>query len=271
MQVAIPNVGVVNYDEKVPGSPQYRFANGMSQATRTFTCDWGSRRDLIPYLLGYPKIINAQLANGDKYTYISRILPDEIPDFLVPGKDESWLFASQVMSCLGKGETGKYDAFGMAEYQDCEFSLIYEPRTFKILDDQSTFNAAIGFPDESLLVRYVTRVQKPSAEFIQLPRGSMSWVDGARNGNPAGPTRVDYASARLLPSTEITYTWHEVPFIPQAAGQFVGCLNRYPFTDNSLLDPDGNPTTFPPGTLLLLAAEIKPYRNAAGVFVQDIS
>lgn len=262
----IPGFKQFVYNEKVPGSPSYSFANGMSRVERTFTAAWNDRIALQRFILGYP---SHQTVGGQRY--VTRYIPDAIPDFVDPNRGTNkWLYALSVVRMMGKGETGLYDKYGIAQYQEVEATFAYESRTYNICTDQDTLAAVpVGtgtataiVPDESLLLRYVTAFQKPSAEFIQLPRGTMHWVDGLKSKGNNG-TSVDFASARLIPSVEIALTWHEVPFQPAAATKLVGYVNGLPFKINN--------TTYDMGTLLLLGADIKPYRTAAGAFVQDIT
>lgn len=288
MQLQLPGIPAITYNEKSTGSPVYSFMNGQSHVERTFICDWKDRVTLVQGLLGYPLIVN-----GLKGSWIQRQLPDALPDFTVPNiavgaPGDTWLYAASVIRGIGIGETGTYDANGIAQYQKFEVTIAYEPRTFKLLpDEELPVNPNTGVRDEGSLARYVTRTIKPSAEFIQIPKGHMFWNDGVRvdsKGKPTAdlsgkPAPVEYGVARLLPSVELAYTWHEVPFIPDAITMaaptdnasglsFIGCLNHYSWTDGPADNPASN--TYNPGTLLLLSAEVKPYRSAAGVFVNDI-
>jgi hypothetical protein len=115
-------------------------------------------------------------------------------------------------------------------------------------------------PYDFYMTRYVTRTVRPVIEYLALPRGLMRWVEPLAPGQK--PTVVDYASAVAMPSMEIIYTWHQVPFIPEAVYTHVGKVNEQDFYDGHQV--------FRAGTLLLLGSEIRPYRTAAGKFVVDV-
>lgn len=298
-QISVPNnIGTVSYDEMAETSPQYQFAAGASRVERTYRIRWEDRNRFVPAILGFPYIVNntSFSENDFERAYISRWLPDIIKEITDPSAGgEQWLYASSITRMQGMGAIGTYDSLGVAQYKFASVTVAYEPRTYKIISDEDmalfatndvwnnndgSFNVLFAQPFEADLRRYVTKMQKPSAEFIALPRGSMWWfepvnfnADGTRIVTPlpglrsaAKGARVDFATARLVPSTEITYVWHEVPFLPDALNQgYVGSVNYTDFVD------DDRDITYPAGTLLLLSSEIKPYRTAAGAFVNDIT
>lgn len=278
--------GTVDYEERAEGSPTFSYSSGASRAERTFRVPWAKKDAFVRGMLGFPRIKNTKPGQPDNIAYVSRALPQPFPGVKDPNGDEEWLYATAVTRLEGAGPLGTLDDSGVTEYEYAIVTVQYESLTYKLMTDEELDEAALGpgFPDESYLLRYVTRVTKPSAEYVTLPRGAMRWylpedpdyVAGAaadRAASRAGAARtakmpsVDFANARLVPSTEIVYTWHQVPFIPKAieAGTktYVGCVNKNAFGDQH--------RNYAPGTLLLLSAELKPYRTGAGAFVHDIA
>jgi hypothetical protein len=145
--------------------------------------------------------------------------------------------------------------------------------------------------------RYITKTRRPSADYVTIPRQAMRWVPEAparyqfadgptgdqayvnaitifnQETQPGGAVPVDYATAMLIPSMELQYVWHEVPFIPAAARKFVGYVNWATVDDGSGTGtaPGADSGIYGPETLLLLSADIKPYRHGSGKFVYDIT
>jgi len=268
-QIEVPGQGVATYSEIPEGSPVYTLANGTTRVDRTFRVDWDKRELFCRGVLGFPKIKNTKddPDAADNVAYITRFNPQAMPNFKDPTGSENWLYAVGVSRMVGAGPRGVYDDSGVARYQYALVTVQYESLTYKVLEDDELIATAesAGYPnvlpiaDESTLLRYVTRVTKPSAEYITLPRGIMYWFLPGASPMP----KVDFANARLVPSQEITYTWHQVPFQPAAATSHIGSVNLLPFRDSN--------KTYNPGTLLLLSAEMKPYRTAVGAFVNDVT
>lgn len=289
--------GTCLYREDCERSPAMTFSNGQSRVERTFIAEWDKLDVFVAAILGYPKLKAepehlASSANDTRYLkrahYISRVVPDSLKwpqsagsrlskDEVDDGeldKSATWLFASGIVRIDPLEPKGSISSTtGMPSYNWARVVVAYEPLTYKIRSDDDLMKG-IGpdavirdyvwekGPVEFWLRRYVTKTVRPTVEYIALPRGSKKWVvtDASLRTNLG--TTVSYASAVLTPSTEIVYTWHQVPFFPQAVKHHIGSVNLYPFKDHN--------TLYPAGTLLLLGCEIKPYRMASGKFVLDI-
>lgn len=259
----IDGVGTVDYDEVPEGSPSYTLANGTSRVDRTFRVAWNKRELFCKGMIGFPRIANTAPGTAENFAYVSRVLPQAFPGFRDPTGSEEWLYATAISRLVGVGPTGGYDAEGVADYRFAMITVQYESLTYKLLtdDELQASNATTDYPDESYMLRFITRVTKPSAEYITLPRGVMYWYLPKEPGGTM--PKVDFANARIVPSMEVVYTWHQVPFVPPAVRTHIGSVNSTDFGDRE--------RNYRPGTLLLLAVELKPYRTAVGAFVHDIT
>ncbi len=189
-----------------------------------------------------------------------------------------WLYARSIARMEGLEPLAVTDPItGVPEYNFALVTVRYESVTFIILTDQQTglennpsygtpaFNGEVFPAYEYGLKRYITRTSRPVMEYLALPRGRMHWTDWrdkALGDATADRGTVDYASAVPTPSTELIWSWHGVPFVPEAAFTHVGKLNLYDFDDGVRV--------YRAGTLLLLGCELRPYRQATGNFVVDV-
>lgn len=275
----VPGYPAFQYEELAENSPTYTLGRGNSRVERTFLVPWEHRSTFAKGMLGFCKIRNVEGKAPPYDSYIFRHPPmaildmldpaDDIPAVYIPELDwyrepqGKWLYATSVSRMQGLTPTGQYDPLTeVPEYEHALVSVVFESLTYKVQDDtdcrQVGGNLLLGYPYEWEMSRYVTRVMKPTAEFLALPRGQRRWVDGTAN-----PPLVDFATAFLVPSVEIVYTWHEVPFIPEATRRCLGMVNHGTFSDGE--------HSYPPGTLLLVGCDIKPYRTGAGKFVHDVT
>ncbi len=284
----MPTINGIAYTESDNGSPSYTFGPGNTRVEKTYRVSWNDRVEFVRAILGYSKIGNRTDPLDHRKTYVSRFIPHSIADFISPvGVDfrnrpttPIWLYATNVTRFNGVGPIGTYDPIGQTpRYTWAMITVMYESLTYRVrsnndmLLDDINEQVAIGVPedaaianayiDESKLTRNVTHVLKPSAEFLQLPRGYMKIVDYAVG--PTFRTGPGVGTIRLVSSIEIIYTWHAVPFVPDVllGGKMVGRVNGTAFTDGI--------TTYNPGTLLLLSVDMKPYRGAVGNFVHDFT
>lgn len=259
----------VQYDELSEGSPMYAFANGASRCERTYLCRWEDRDAFVKLLVGFSRISNVQGGVAPFDTYVLRKIPDGCPDITSPSTEttRTWLWCTQVSQVRGVEPLGYNDPITQVPvYQYALVTAVYEGLTYKVVHDADMpLNVPDGAdpidkPYEWYCNRYVTRVIRPHVEYIALARGKFSWVPVAGEAGSGGP--VDYASSVLQSSKEIVYTWHQVPFVPEAARTYIGTVNRYTFYDST--------ESYDPGTLMYTHCEIKPYRAASGGFVHDI-
>lgn len=259
------------YEEstKNPPSPEYTFSPGGNRARRTIEFAWDRRDDAVKMFTGFPVIKTDAL--GRKY--VSRSVPEKLDDFTggnVLGIRSGHLWATQVERMEGVAPTGFYDQFGVAEYQRCRMTLVYESVTFGVKTDnqlitqdfdRTLVGPVLATPDESTCERFVTLALKPAAEFISIGRGVHFWLS---DGLP-----VDFASSRMLQFIELHLIWRQVPVIPAACATHVGCVNSKRFIVGS--NNEYQRVTFEPETLLLLAADTVRYRLPSGYSVFDVT
>jgi hypothetical protein len=136
-------------------------------------------------------------------------------------------------------------------YKQARVTINYESLGFPVRNDDSMPTIDGGFPDESSLQRYVTRVFVPATDFFQLPYGAYSWVSDNQ------PTAQTFG--RMISRLDTVYTYHAVPGVPLAVFTHLGKLN------NAIFDGVG------PETMYLTAIEMVPYRDASGQRVFDFN
>lgn len=255
----------LHYDEVVKNtpSPEYFLLPGAARARRTLDVPWDRLSDAIKMFLGFPVV----QTGGPDGKYIRRNIPDQLRSIRTPGFEAGaeipYMFASQIERVEPIGATGFYDTYDIATYQKARLYIIYEAPTYPIrvdTDDKVVSLTDPEFPDESRLNRYVTPTHKPSAEFLNLPRGTIfKWVDGKKGG-------VDFATNVIIPSVEIQLNWHQVPLLestadglPTATKTHIGKVNKRIFLDR------------PVGTLLLAGLDTRRYKLATGTVVHDIN
>lgn len=221
-----------------------------------------------------------------------------------------WLYATTVESVSGERLLGQInlpsqdpdtglnlldDSVAGTFYKFARVVIGFEPLPYRVYDDAELlargFQDDWGLPAEYLLARYVTRHVAPSAEYLTLPYGQLRYVDGTSNKIKSKQTKEDVltygtpcvnGAGRIISTTELQYTWHQVPFIPEASYSLIGSVNDAPFGDYSpslsavpvagpILDRDTFPKIFPAGTLLLTGVDIKTYRYLNGQFLCDVT
>jgi hypothetical protein len=297
------NLQPVGYTER-PGSPQESYVNNEGKVTRVFDVRWDSRGLFYDSLLGY-----SQVAYNRGQPYVSRVPPITYFD---DQTNEPWLYATSIERVEGVGfpsstfQRGQtlVDNNNIYQYEIARITVGYQALTYRVMDDKRMLNQATliddvdgvtyaipaatdayGNPDESSLLRYVSRHIQPNTEYLRLPGGQMKWATNTSGGN----TNVSSGAlgmGKIISTAEIQYTWHQVPIIPDHIYKYVGCVNNdgYLTSQGTLLDmPTGpppfsdncpgldQPRNFAPGTLLLTGIELKPYRQITGHYAYDIT
>jgi hypothetical protein len=280
-------------------------------AKRMLDVQWGYNKAFIDYMLGY----STTVLKGTT-PFLSRKLPHQHPRF-------PWLYATScaMVHAMGaitndprctltnpdgsfvQNEDGSpyiapmiyYFANDPNNYADglARYEVTYRPRDYELREDSE-----IGNPFDELN-RYVTRDSVYAISSLPVPStsGGLKFV-GLPAGNNGIPDSI--AGQLLLPVTELTYVWHEVPDVPETAiGNCVGRVNDEAFDppydlstgtratdfshptqmvggtpDASWLDfqgaQGGNISTtfvrpgYGPETLLMQAPEKKRYRTITG-------
>lgn len=259
----LPNNGGT-FVERVPGSPNEGFASDRSYATRIFDVPWAARQKAIQAILGYPKAQTA--ADGTKF--VSRVTPAYHPDYLRTSDNRPFLYATKVSRAQDVGFRGK-SAADVSQYELCRLTVEYESLSYDVLQDQEMHSQPV---DESIWTRYVTIRGQPAAEYLTI-NSSNANSSGFKyvTGSLAGQFIVQ-GLGKIIPKINLQCTWHQLPqaSIPgrafnltlNAAGAIettMGCVNNATFNN------------YPKGTLLLLAAEVKPCLSPIGDRIFDVT
>jgi hypothetical protein len=253
------------------GSPNWSFENDASSATLDIYIQYEDLNDGKLGFLGYPLV-----ETDEDSSYLSRNIPDWMAD-VTDSQGNVYLFATK-MTAMGIGIPDDVDEVGTHNeltdtpiYEAWKCQINYETLTYDILDDDEMEDAGYvddyGNPDESYLVRYVTKVVGPSAEYLTLPTGGFSFVVPGFSG--AAPV-VQGGPGKIVCNFDLSLTWHMIPksAVPSAV------VN--PDTENPAIDlslgkvNDSLWNGFPTGTLLMVGAAIKPIRSTAGDRLYDL-
>jgi hypothetical protein len=160
---------------------------------------------------------------------------------------------------------GYFDSSGGAgDTQSCVVKLSYGYLDWEVRTDQDLAGIQAN---KGELERWVIRESDPSAGFLPLPQGAISWVR-----NPAGPPEVQ--SGATIPETaaniiifreELTYTHVDLPDPPYAAAKAcTGAVNSVAF------DGARGWPVYDPGTLLYQGMKRKRHRSPAGRICWDV-
>lgn len=172
----------------------------------------------------------------------------------------------------------------VGDFYAAEVTIVYGSLPYRLLTDEALSNEVTTAdlatfpqplddlpPREYSLRRYVNRVGAPSAKHVQFPSGVLKWEgvglpknftypDGTSSGAVEVKLRATQTAGRMIPYTDVVYTWYQVPGIPKAVFTgAIGKVNRFAFDD------------FDPETLLLTAVELTPHRMITGERAFDIA
>ncbi|HYE78137.1 MAG TPA: hypothetical protein VEI97_09130 [bacterium] len=289
-----PIIGNIQYRE-CKGSPQESYSGDAVRVRRVFETPWADRWLFVVGMMGWNEktAVGASTtvnSNGHRVYALNRYMPDV---YCPSGHIKTRLIPTALESVEGLGVMGSEEGVGdsayveAATYEVARVTLNYETATFPVLPDAPTdsvtdpstnqshtyesdlirpgFNANDIAPHASPH-RYITRFVLPNAEALTLPHGSFQWIttvtiDGAgkeeHTVTPGDPVLGSHTY--IVPTSEVHYVWHRVPGRPSAIGQLLGTVNNSTFDE------------YPRGTLLLLAAEFKPYRWVDGSRYCDVT
>lgn len=260
-ELFVPGIGAIRYHE-VARSQEESCINGQPRATRTFdVVEWQHRWPFIREMVGYPSLAPLVAVPVDPVDYgLFRKTPDPYPVANVKG---NWfMFATDVVEMMGYSPRGWNVDYRYGLYRHARIKLGYSVRTYPILKDDEMSQHGLGYPDESTLRRYVTRVVQPAAERLQLSRGAYVWgstVQTPEAGMNGRPSIIDYPLSRTFRYLDYVYTWHEVPGLPREVGSLIDGVNQFLFDHRC------------PETMHFIAAEIFIRRLPAGDRVYDLS
>lgn len=241
---------------EVEGYKETFTADGEQQAIRVFDVNWYTRKAFVDWVLGYTE----SLPDSSIYR-LSRTIPAQHPEY-------PWMYASSIelVSGIGKhrenphivvrdgnnnivtdvwlGQVNDRIPVSMIAYDDSEglaglarYSVVYRPRDYTILtDDDMTASGWAG----NELSRYVSRTVTYAITTLPIPANTLQFTEG-----PYNTRRIPEAGVRLFPTKELTYTWHQVPDVPDGAiSDAQGLVNDGNF------DGLGGAPTYPAETLL---------------------
>ncbi len=255
--ITFSGIGEVQFREN-KGSPKesYNPSAGF-KVTRSFQVPWADRWRFCQGMLGSTsRMATGAFDSRNKPIFqVRRKLPVAYPAYpLSSGK----LYPVSVDSIEGVSPQD-FDDNDVYVYERANITLSYESVTYNLLEDGEidVFASLLAVnPSEATTQRFVTRIYQPSAEALTLPHGSFKWVgEGSEQTN----IPVLGSHAIIISTAEVHYIWHAVPGRPSALKTHLGTVN------NAIFD------NFAAGTLLLLAAEYKPYREITGKRVADIT
>ena len=243
----------IEYTEIWPGSPKEKWANDGVSVTRRFKVAWDSRHEFCKLLVGYPKLMGSG-ANA----YVSRVTPDY---YAIAGSETDSCYCTSA-EVEGHGtpddDEGQEDvAFpvrtttdeaGVCLYKIAVIQATYESLDYDILEDEDVNNTEVN------LDRYVVEHEKPSVEYLTFVKGSWAFKTGT-----SPPPVVSFPIPKTQASKEITWIWKHVPMIPSSVDTAPGTVNDATFAG------------YAAGTLLCLAADVKPIRSATGGRIYDIA
>ncbi len=260
-----------------PCSPRIRFENDRTTAVRTIECAWGDYFDLGQGIIG-----DSFVDTGDPFTdnntvlhagrkFISRYIPWGFP--YLNGSSQRYLWASSV-EVEGRGvPTGQIQIGGdgndaVALYKNARLTVHFDTRMYDIMPDVRLRVLTDGTMDESTLIRYVTKIYRPQGEFLVLEGSAYYYAGLSVDG---GPRALSRGVNKTIVSYNLALTWH---FIPEDG---VPSIFVNPTAPNLAIDKclgRVNDATFHgcrQGTLLLMAAELKPQISAFGNRLYDIT
>ena len=275
------------------------------ECVRYYKVPWGVKEDFKQWALGYSYNVAGTLR---------RVTPINHP--LMP-----WLFCQRVELDQRWGALGK-DQLALAKGEDLPAYYNNDPTVggYGFAGYKCTFRnltwivrsdieqATKGSQPLSEINRYVTRSEKMALQGQLIPQGNQLVFDDQALQNPQLPIEVrnligtaisSSGIQKLYPTKEVTYTWHEVPDVPEEAIlACVGHVNQDVFDPPwvtaaqpnqqppRLFDANGKPlpppqggfvvpgglyvggaltnSGYPAGTLLMLAPDKEMHLNACG-------
>ena len=276
-----------------PSSPEYSIDGVRSKGVRTID---------VAYRQSYPNCI-AQAARdflgysklNEGGQFINRIVPWQDPTF-------GWLYANSIgrISGVGNKRNANTDIFEdrepdfpvpdvgdlygtlggnvhrVANYEYFRFTINFNALTYEIVSDDNV-------RDESSLKRYVTKSLRPGGSHITLPANSLFYVVRPNDafGNPPLPgdayQPIAFGMTKNLPQYNVSYTWHQIPAkaVPTGMSLLPGIVPENPANPAiekslglvNLTAFDG----FDAGTMLLVAVELAPDRQADGQRVFNVT
>jgi hypothetical protein len=156
---------------------------------------------------------------------------------------------------------GYYDSSSGSDAVSALVRLTYRDLDYIVMTDQEVTTRGGPTVTTPELARYVHRKVEPTAAFLPLPKGVITFVSGPQ----AGRTIDDNTANVILFRQELTYTWIDVPAPPFDA--FKACTGHVNQAD---FDGARGFPLYPAGTLLCQAPRYTRRRTPLGMFTYDV-
>lgn len=220
----------VRFSTITDSAPDESYSLNNSRVVLTYQVPYSERYEARNALLGDNEVIS----DGASGYFVSRTTPHPMP--FLPEKFRSILNAEAMYAVAlvsMKGVAINDTLQGLPQYAHARLTVAYEFVPYDVFpDDHPELSLATGRPDESSLVRYVSREEEDAARFLAYRQGSWIFLDGP-NANRACAQEVPL----LLPVTNLTYIWHHVPYagIPlDIYSSLKGKSNSIPFDGHTV-------------------------------------
>ncbi len=241
-----------------------RFFPDEVESTRLVACRYSDRQQFIRDFIGYPSWNPGSVVGGVQ-TNMTRTIPEQHPDLgdlwcvgmeLVEGvgvqpADTSNL-AKALSSSVDFTKSSMRDAgSNMAAWNLMKYRATYRTQNYTIASDADVES----FPAIGELARYVIKNYQFAAENMAVPGGGFLFV--------TDQTRLYEPPPRINATLNIVYQWMAVPL---AGFDYVANFNALGHVNSVAFD-----NFYPAGTLLLGSMDIKRYRDALTIPVQDVT
>lgn len=266
-------------------SPRHSLCNDRSTSRRVIDVPYLQGERFAQAVTGYSQSASfASPIDGQTYSYIKRTVPwFAVLDtnkgvFCTKCEWEGYATPTGFTNNAGAIRTltqGTFvDGTSYPIYDSARCTLEYETPTYDILSDARLFTLQdenANPYDESPWRRFVTILPRPQGEFLAIEGANFNGYYIARVLNQDNnPFPASKSLNKAIYKTSLTVTWHQIPqacvpfrfFNPNSPNKAINwCTGRV---------NDRTFNGFPQGTLLLLSAELKPYKNPRGERIYDI-
>ena len=236
-----------------------------ARMTRQFYCRQGvGSHGELPEQIARDFLGFSEKAGAGSWSYIHRVIPH-----FKTGIDTRRFYAEDIPLLKPSQNSQGKDLFGLPASDEFEVTVTYSERLYRILSDAELMAVAGGpRPDESKLIRYVSREQQTAAVYQSLPNTTALVWSAA--GNPFNGTPVLNKKFVIFNEGDVFITWHDIPWdaIPWTA--INACVGK---TNEVALG--GHVLTYVPKydveTLICMAPMVKRRLSSLGLLAFDIT